>query len=322
MTVFPYVLGNNAAGFPHAFVGTSTPRNIGIGRLHGRVIYGKIDQSAYSPVDTGLRVRFASGLVGVLEPRGFPGLELGAARFFHIAWPAGGPTSEYYTHLFEAVLKSRLSRVFSPAGADKQSADNQLASVFARWVLPHSGAEIYAEYGREDHNWNGRDLIVEPDHSASLGYGIRKAWLSGGTLRTIGLESINFEESTLARHRPQGGAYYHTFTRQGHTQLGQMLATSLVGSGAGTNVSYARYAPAGMTRLSWTRLVQSDPGRSGGSPNAKHAIEYERSVVRGRTTVASSFGIVYDMARPPGPADLVNVVIRARVTRAVASVKR
>jgi len=47
---YPYVLGNNAAGFPHVFFGTSEPWNLWIAKVHGRIVYGTLDQSAYSPV--------------------------------------------------------------------------------------------------------------------------------------------------------------------------------------------------------------------------------------------------------------------------------
>ena len=52
---YPFLLGNNAPGFAHAFIGTSGPLNVYVGRLSARVIYGRLEQSAYSPV-TGLEV--------------------------------------------------------------------------------------------------------------------------------------------------------------------------------------------------------------------------------------------------------------------------
>jgi hypothetical protein len=86
----PLVLGNNAPGFLHGFIGTSTPWNIGIGRIHGRLVWGRLAQSEQSDVPLDSAARFMSGLVGTFTPRGVPGLELGAARFFHTPWPPGG----------------------------------------------------------------------------------------------------------------------------------------------------------------------------------------------------------------------------------------
>ena len=39
-TEFAYILSNNAGGFPHVFLGTAKPANIGFGTVHGQVQYG------------------------------------------------------------------------------------------------------------------------------------------------------------------------------------------------------------------------------------------------------------------------------------------
>jgi hypothetical protein len=43
----PVILGNNAAGFPHIFAGTSEPLNIFIAKIHARAIWGELFQSDY-----------------------------------------------------------------------------------------------------------------------------------------------------------------------------------------------------------------------------------------------------------------------------------
>ena len=114
MQYYEYITGGNAPGIPHIFFGTATPANVGIGRLHTQVFWGRIDQSDFSPVhgttyysslfEPGTR-RFATGLVVALQPRGIPGLELGAARFFHSPWPREGIPNSYFTRPFSAILK-------------------------------------------------------------------------------------------------------------------------------------------------------------------------------------------------------------------------
>ncbi len=102
-TVFPVILGNNAAGIPNVFIGTERPTNIGIGKVQAHVEYGIESQSNFSPVvgpDTFTNVnypgtkRFMSGLVVTFSPAPIPGLELGAARFFHQAWTGHIGSSE------------------------------------------------------------------------------------------------------------------------------------------------------------------------------------------------------------------------------------
>ncbi|MDP3769118.1 MAG: hypothetical protein Q8S13_13985, partial [Dehalococcoidia bacterium] len=46
----PLILGAAGPGFAHAFIGTSAPVNVGVGRLHGRLLVGRLEQSAYSAV--------------------------------------------------------------------------------------------------------------------------------------------------------------------------------------------------------------------------------------------------------------------------------
>jgi len=191
MEIYPYIIGANAAGFPHAFVGTSTPLPIWIGKIHGRLYWGRLDQSDFSPVsgtsyysselESGTK-RFMSGAVAIFQPRGVSGLELGAARFFHSVWPRSGIPRSYFTKPFQALLKNSLSGSGGfVGGTDAGVGDNQLASAFARWVFPGSGFELYGEYGREDHSANLRDFIQEPDHSRTYGVGFRKVFSGDST---------------------------------------------------------------------------------------------------------------------------------------------
>jgi hypothetical protein len=272
MENYPYILGANAPGIPHAFFGTSSPLPVGIGRIHGRVIWGELGQSAYSPVsgtayyssvlETGTK-RFATGAVAIFEPRGVDGLELGVARFFHSLWPKQGIPRSYFTKPFQEIFKVSLG---PPPGfdslADKGVGDNQLASVFARWVFPKSGFETYAEYGREDHNWSRRDFVQEPDHSRTYGLGIRKV-ISVDSLHLTAFraEMINYELNTLARNRGEGGIYLHTPILQGHTNQGQVLGSDAgVGTGGGSVVSWDSYGRKGSISIAWTRTIREQDG--------------------------------------------------------------
>ena len=268
-TVFPVILGNNAAGIPHAFFGTQHPTNIGIGRVQARVVYGLESQSAFSPVtgpDTFTTVaqpgrkRFMSGLVTTFSPGAIPGLELGAARFFHQAW-AGRITSSELQSPFEGILKSSISPGYVIPGSDNKDAlKNQLASLFGRWVLPESGFELYAEYGHEDHNADLRDLESEPDHSRLAMVGFRKVFQrSPQAFSALRFEYIDGSNVALARHRGEGSAYIHSVLKQGHTQLGQLLGANVgAGSPAGANLSWETYSASGRTTWYVQRVVQNN----------------------------------------------------------------
>lgn len=315
MELYPYIIGANAPGFPHAFVGTSSPLPIGVGKIHARVIWGRLEQSAYSPVtgtsyysselEPGTR-RFMSGAVGIFEPRGVSGLELGVARFFHSIWPRAGIPRSYFTKPFQAILKNDLGGSPGFLGADVGIADNQLASAFFRWVFQSAGSELYGEYGREDHSADQRDLLQEPDHSRTYGLGFRKVFRADSLrLSALRLELINYELPTLARHRSEGGIYVHGVLRQGHTNMGQLLGTdAAVGAGAAFMVAWDRYDRFGKTSIGWTRTVREQDGtfflngvESATSNDVSHAIQLERLGSLRFADVGGSFTLVREFNR-------------------------
>lgn len=313
-TTFPFILGNNAPGIPHIFVGTGIPVSIVIGELQARVSYGIEHQSAFSPVTGGDtftsvtepgKLRIMSGLVVTYQPRGLPTLELGAVRFFHDAW-TGHVTRANLTAPFSgggAALGSA-----SPEGADPSR--NQLASLFFRWVFPHSGAEVYGEYGREDRYVNTRDLEAEPDHSRSAMLGIRKALIaSADQLLGVRAELIDATEPTLARHRGEGAIYMHTVLRQGHTYEGQVLGAPIgVGSAAGAVLALDRYTRSGLTSFYVERTAQDNigtfyvggPARRG-APSIDGTVGVRRMTFRGPVTVITGVAANY-RTRPFGGA--------------------
>jgi hypothetical protein len=270
MQTYEFILGGNAPGFAHAFAGTARPVNLWLAHLHVRAIWGRLDQSDYSPVkgskyyqsklETGT-LRFATGLVAVIQPRGIPGLEIGGGRFFHSLWPREGIPSSYLTKSLQSILKKNVPP--SPGLSDTNGGeDNQEASAFARWVFPRSRFEMYGEYGREDHNYDRRDLAQEPDHSRAFGLGMRKVVsVDSARLSAIRIESINFQLPTLARNRGEGGIYIHNAIAQGHTSRGQPLgADAGVGTGAGLTIALDRFGQNGRSTYTLTRTVRAEDG--------------------------------------------------------------
>jgi len=324
-TEFPVILGNNAAGIPHVFLGTERPTNIGIGRAQAKVVYGMESQSAYSPVtgsDTFVDVahpgtrRFMSGLVVTFSPAPIPGLELGAARFFHQAW-TGQINGTLLRTPFEGILKSSVSTGLAiPGFDDKDVLKNQLASLFGRWVLPHSGFEMYAEYGHEDHNADTRDLELEPDHSRIAMVGFRKVFVrSDSTFSALRAEYIDGSEPTLGRHRGEGGVYSHSLLRQGHTQDGQLLGADIgVGSPSGVEVAWEQYSPKGRTTWYLQRTQNNNsrallPGEGSDGPVAHPlaaTVGYEHRQFGKHADVIYSAALV-DAKRGPSLGKEINI---------------
>jgi len=262
---FPILLGNNAPGYLHVFLGTPSPVNVWLGELHGRFIWGSLTQSEFSPLPDGMTDRrFTSALALTFTPRGLPGLEVGGARIFHETWPEDGINGSDLIRPVESVLKKYLpEKGFFDGNEDhrKSSPDNQLLSVFARLVLPGSGFEIYGEYGREDANFDFRDFVLALDQHASYGLGFRKVW-SGGEDRMVSVrgELVNGQISHLIRVRTQVHHYRHSWVVQGHTQHGQILGSPAVRGGQGSILGIDLHRPWGRLSGDWTRIIRMEWG--------------------------------------------------------------
>jgi hypothetical protein len=309
---YPFLLGNNAPGFPHVFLGTSQPLPIFVGKAQVRVIYGRLDQSSYSPavgskfytsrLETG-RIRFASGLIATFQPRGFDGLEIGGSRFIHSVWPRSGIPSNYLRKPLQAFLKKNLP------GIDQQVAgtDNQLASFFARWAFRESGMEVYGEYGREDNSYDLRDFVQEPDHQRAYSLGLAKTFSrQSSQFNVLRIELINFQLPPLATTgRGEGSIYVHSPTRQGHTNRGQLLGADVgVGAAAGSTVRWDHYSSGGRWGLFWRRDVRqetSDPTlKLPSTPQTSdvlHALGFERLKFTRRFDVTTSLTLMRDLSR-------------------------
>jgi hypothetical protein len=271
-TDFPFVLGNNAGGFPHAFFGTSKPADFGVIQFHGRLVYGMLDQSKYSPV-TGPkyfesfqfpgRRRFMAGVVGTAQFLGAKGLEVGGTRFFHAANPKDGLTAHNLGLPIQNIFKGQLRNEGDTVNGDISSLrENQLASLFFRWAPPGSGFDVYGEYGREDFSADLRDLFMEPEHSATTSLGFRKAWMTGPNLNAVRAEGISYEASAGSRLRGEGQVYIHGTLFQGHTNRGQMLGANVgPGSGSAQVIAYERFTSRGrMTAFISRTAAHEQPG--------------------------------------------------------------
>ena len=312
---YPFILGNNAPGFPHVFFGSSHPLPIFIGDAQLKVIYGRLDQSAYSPavgskfytsrLETG-RIRFGSGLIATFQPRGFDGLEIGGSRFIHSVWPRTGLPSSYLKKPLQAFLK------VNQPGIDEQIAgtDNQLASFFARWAFRESGLEVYGEYGREDNSYDLRDFVQEPDHQRAYSLGLAKTFRTQSPkFNVFRVELINFQMPPLATTgRGEGSIYIHSPTRQGHTNRGQLLGADVgVGAAAGSTVRWDHYSSGGRWALFWRRDVReetSDPTLKFPSvpqiSDVLHAFGFERMKFTRQFDVTTSVTLMRDLSRDLG----------------------
>lgn len=292
---YPIILGNNAGGIPRAFAGTSRPIGPSWARVHGRIFWGRIDESSYTAAVDENGYHFGTGAAGSVQFPSLAGLEVGAARFFHAPW--SGTSS--LLKVFEGVLKNSLATTNNPTG---NSPDNQLASVFMRWAPPRSGLEVYAEYGREDHSADFRDFLKEPDHDAAYLFGLQRVWSRGAHTRVFSGEIMNSRLSHLQQVRPQAPWYVHTTITTGHTLRGQLLGSAAGLGGGGSTIAYREYHGGGRTTVSYSRLMQAESRNATGLPEFDRAdvlnvLTLERARDIGRGELASSIGVMKEFNR-------------------------
>ena len=312
----PLLLGNNAAGYAHLFVGTSRPVGVGIGSVHGRLVWGRLEQSAYGVLEGRQSRRFSAGAVGVFQPRGAPGLEIGAARFFHILWPEGGPELGDFLLPLSGLTEVARARETGGSGIEP---DNQLASVFLRWAFPASGFEMYAEYARDDRNYDARDLIVEPDHDAGYLLGFQKVWRnSPTTLTALRAELLDTRITHLQLSRAEAPFYVHGSALQGHTQRGQVLGSAGAFGGGAALVAFDRWTPRGRWTVSWTRLMRGERFGTSNLPqpleaDVAHALGVEALWLRRGLDLTAGLTGVHEYNRDfAGDASNVNLTFGAR----------
>jgi hypothetical protein len=114
-----------------------------------------------------------------------------------------------------------------PGGRD------QIYSLFARWVLPASGAEVYGEWGRLDFPRNLRDLLVQPNRGAAYTLGLqwtRQAFTPTGRFH-FRFENTSLEQSLAQRERFAGVWYTSRRVLEGFSNDGQVLGAA-VGPGS------------------------------------------------------------------------------------------
>lgn len=228
------LMSNNAPGIPHIFLGTSRPVDIWLGDLEARWIWGRLQRSDWfdtTSVDPG---RYITGAVAVLSPRALPGLSLGGARVFYARVPPGGLSSSELLLVFQGIQKKTLADPENPGGNDQR---DQLASLFARWSFPESRAEVWAEWGRNDHGSDFRDYLLDPGHASALTLGLRKIFpRNGNRFIVFEMESSQLHRTRTADLRATPIYYVHHSILEGYTQRGRVIGA---GIGPGGSSQYA-----------------------------------------------------------------------------------
>jgi hypothetical protein len=251
----PVILSQHAAGFEHAFIGTSSPVDVRVGRVHAQWLWGRLSESDFFDTVSNNGNRFITGATFSFFPKFAPGLELGANRMFVARWRDGGPTLRQTTLIFIPLPKSAFEDpINNPVGDDEL---DQLASVFARWVAPDVGFEVYGEWARGDHSSDLRDFTVQPEHASGFVLGFQKTfreeerafWHFGGEATLLGAT-----RTSLAR-APRTAFYQHHLITQGYTQRGQVIGAAIGPGSSQISIDLGRVAEWGRASITLQRTA-------------------------------------------------------------------
>jgi hypothetical protein len=257
-------MSNNAPGFPHAFLATARPLDVGIGSVDAQWVWGRLGDSGWADSLPGAWYeaggttdgRFFNGIVGSFRPRGLPGWTLGGARVYTMLIPRGGLGLGDYLLVLQRPTKEAAASDENPTGDDRR---DQLLSLFARWASPGSGFEAYAEWSRNDHSWDFRDFIVEPEHSQGYTLGFQQAVdLEGNRILAVRSELTHLERAPTFQQRAEPTYYAHHMVPPGYTHRGQVIGASVGPGGNGQSLHVDLYAPWGQAGLFTLRRVHDN----------------------------------------------------------------
>ncbi|MCM2332598.1 MAG: capsule assembly Wzi family protein [Anaeromyxobacteraceae bacterium] len=233
------LLSDAAPGFPHAYLGTARPWDPGVGALELLAVWGRLSRSAGFP--EGGHPALA-GLAFAWSPRWVPGLHLGFGRVF-VETPRS-LRDDWYLSVLEPPVKG-----WVPGGDNP--GDNQLLSLWWRWVMPPAGFELYGEWAVQDFSAPDR-MVREPERTTAWTLGFQRLAIAGP--RWI---RVAFELTTTRSALPPGydATFYTHPDDLGYTHRGQPLGAALGPGGAGFVAEVDVFGPGGRTgvALEWTR---------------------------------------------------------------------
>ena len=216
------LVSNHAGGIGHAFVRTASPITTRAGSFEAKWMLGALSESRFFDDIASNDLRSLSGAIVTFTPAGDSSLTLGGARVVYSR--AKGVAS--------LPLRS-LDVIVRGGNGDKEPsstrlASEQLASLFFRWVMPASGAEVYGEWARLRLPVSLRSLLVAPQFTQ--GYTVGAQWLPALRAETrlrVQLELTNLEQNPTSRSTDTISFYSSSVIAQGYTHRGQVVGAAI-----------------------------------------------------------------------------------------------
>ncbi len=230
------VMSNNAPGIPEFFARTNRPWVTPIGAFEAKLMAGELTESLFFDQDPTNDVRAISGAVATYAPAIEPRLTFGVTRVVYS--PIGG-FGGVAGHALDALV--RWSTIRSDSAG--RGGIDQLGSLFARWVFPESGFEIYTEWSRMLLPVSLRDFLIAPQ--LTQGYtigGQATGHVRPNALLRFQTEFTNLEQAPATRAADSLSFYTSRGVPQGYTQRGQVIGAP-IGPGSSSQMIGVDYMP-------------------------------------------------------------------------------
>ncbi|MEB3209635.1 MAG: capsule assembly Wzi family protein, partial [Synechococcus sp.] len=292
------LMGHQAPGFRHAYVKTNAPISIGLGTIEGTYLGGLLEDTDINRSARKGEWVYISGVTGSFSPRFIPGLKLGLTRTFIINGSDLDTWSDYVP-ILQPFDKSKLGAGTDGGGSQP---DDQRASVYFSWSMPHDAFRVYGEFAKEDHNANFRDILGEPEHNRAYQFGMQtKHPVMQGHIET-GFEATHLTMSNSQQTRSSGYWYTHTKVKQGYTHQGQLLGAA-IGPGSSSQTVWSTYdTPKGdigilLERVAVNRDLYQDIAQYGLKPEIDLTMSLHASRVFGSLTASAAVDLTHTSNR-------------------------
>lgn len=235
------LMSNNAPGFPHLSFNSLQPVHSKIGSFEWQLISGKLKGSGILPdttktfngqplyVPKGNADRYINGMVITWQPKWVKGLFIGSSRVFYEYASSLPHNFDGYLPVFGKFFKGGL-----PNEDAKQR--DQIISFFFRLALINSQAELYGEFGRNDHSQNAQDFLLEPEHSRAYIIGFSKIFETQKNRVELFGEITDLQMPSTILLRAQESWYAHYQVRHGYTNYGQVIGAGIGPGGSSQTI--------------------------------------------------------------------------------------
>jgi hypothetical protein len=232
------IMSTNAPGFLHWTVQTNQPIKTKIGSFEGQMIGGELTNSGFEPpriysAYNGNYVyqpkrnlnRYMTGMVLTWNPKWTPNLFIGFAKASYL----------YKEDLSNPIDYLPLQGFFGKAltNTEKNNQKASMGSLFARYLLPKSNAEVYMEFGRKDQALSPFDFFNTNAFRRAYVVGFRKLFPTKNKANILfATELTQMQAQTGELIQNPDSWYSHNYVTQGYTHQGRSIGA---GIGPGSN---------------------------------------------------------------------------------------